>query len=369
MAKKTKGTGREAEPAVDDPAEAARDAGLVYVSDEVPGIRRRRSGRGFTYLGPDGATIADRRELRRIKALAVPPAWTEVWICPSPRGHVQATGRDARRRKQYRYHPAWRETRDRTKYDRMIPFGSALPTIRRHIRGDLSLPGHPREKILAAMVRLIDLTSIRVGNTRYTKHNKSFGLTTMRDRHADVSGSTIHFSFRGKGGKTRSVDVRDPRLARIVEHCQEVPGQHLFQYIDEDGETRQINSEDVNAYIRECSGEDFTAKDFRTWAGSVLALRALRGAEPPTSQRVARSNVVEAIETVASALGNTVAVCRACYVHPAILEAYESGALATLPRRRGPRNGSAPADRLRPDEATLLAFLRKLPASASNRAA
>ncbi|MGH2794036.1 MAG: DNA topoisomerase IB [Actinomycetota bacterium] len=362
MAKTSKKRRRTA-AAGDPAAEAARDAGLVYVSDEQPGIARRRSGRGFTYMGPDGSTVTDRKDLRRIKALAVPPAWTGVWICASPRGHIQATGRDARGRKQYRYHASWREIRDRTKYDRMVDFGEALPRILRRIREDLSLPGLPREKVLATIVRLIDLTYLRVGNPRYAKQNRSFGLTTMQGRHVDVSGSTIRFAFRGKSRKTHTVDVTDQRLARIVRRCQEIPGQQLFQYVDENDEQRPVNSEDVNAYIRECAGEDFTAKDFRTWAGTVLAMQALRGREPAESQREARGTIVAAIETVASALGNTVAVCRACYVHPAVVDAYLDGALARLPRRRARRNGSDPEDRLRADEVTLLSFLKALPDS------
>ena len=363
VAKTPKRTRRIDATPVEEAAEAARDAGLVYVADEEPGIRRKRSGRGFSYIGPAGKTISDRGQLARIRSIAVPPAWTDVWICSSPRGHIQATGRDARGRKQYRYHGAWRETRDRTKYDRMVDFGRALPGIRKRVREDLGLAGLPREKVLALIVRLLDLTYIRVGNTRYAKSNGSFGLTTMRNRHVDVSGSTIRFEFRGKGGKSHTVDVRDPRLARIVKRCQEIPGQHLFQYIDESGEHRQIDSEDVNAYLQACSGQDFTAKDFRTWAGTVLALRALRGLEPASSQREARANIGAAIETVASTLGNTVAVCRACYVHPAIVDAYLEGSLARLPRRRARRNGTEPDDRLRPDEASLLAFLEKLPAA------
>jgi DNA topoisomerase-1 len=364
MTKKTNRARRAVSAPPDDPAvEAAHDAGLVYVVDEAPGIRRKRSGRGFSYTGPDGKTISDKSDLRRIKALAVPPAWTDVWICPSPRGHIQATGRDARGRKQYRYHRTWRQTRDQTKYDRMIAFGEALPNIRKQMREHMSLPGLPREKVLATVLRLIDLSYIRIGNTRYTKDNGSFGLTTMRNRHVDVSGSTIRFEFRGKGGKMHGVDVRDQRLARIVKRCQEIPGQLLFQYVDESGERKPVDSEDVNAYLRACTNEDLTAKDFRTWAGTVLALRALRAAEPATSDQEAKSNIVAAIETVAAALGNTVAVCRACYVHPAIVAAYLDGSLVTLPRRRARKNGSEPDDRLRPDEATLLAFLKGLPES------
>jgi DNA topoisomerase I len=363
MPKKTN-RAQTARAPVEDPAvEAAHDAGLVYVVDEAPGIRRKRSGRGFSYTGADGRPIRDKADLRRIKALAVPPAWTDVWICPSPRGHIQATGRDARGRKQYRYHRTWRQTRDRTKYERMTAFGEALPKIRKQVREDMSLPGLPREKVLATVVRLIDLTYIRVGNTRYAKDNGSFGLTTMRDRHVDVSGSAIRFEFRGKSGKNHTVDLRDHRVARILKRCQEIPGQHLFQYLDESGERKPIDSEDVNAYLRASTDEDFTAKDFRTWAGTVLALRALRDAAPATSDREAKSNILAAIESVASTLGNTVAVCRACYVHPAIVDAYLEGSLATLPRRRARKNGSEPDDRLRPDEVTLLAFLKGLPES------
>ena len=352
------GKGRKRAPT---PEEAdARDAGLVYVSDEMPGISRRRSGHGFSYHDSSGRLISDRKEIARIKALAIPPAWKDVWICSTARGHIQATGRDARGRKQYRYHRYWRETRDRTKYDRMISFGEALPSIRKRVREDLTLRGLPREKVLATIVRLIDVSYIRVGNTRYTKANGSFGLTTMRGRHVDVSGSTIRFEFRGKSGKPHTVDVRDPRVARILKRCQEIPGQMLFQYLDDDGERHPIDSEDVNAYLRESAGDEFTAKDFRTWAGSVLALRALRDAGPAGSAKEARGQVLDAIGRVASALGNTVAVCRACYVHPAIVDAYLDGSLATVRGRRPRRNGTEPDDRLRPDEATLLAFLAGL---------
>jgi DNA topoisomerase I len=343
-----------------DPEGAARAAGLTYVSDEVPGIGRRKAGRGFAYTGPDGAPVRDAKMLRRIRALAVPPAWTDVWICPSARGHIQATGRDARGRKQYRYHAYWRQTRDRTKFDRMAAFGAALPGIRRRVREDLALGGLPKEKVLATIVRLLDLTYIRVGNRRYARDNRSFGLTTMRNGHADVSGETISFEFRGKGGKVHSVDVRDPRVARIIKRCQEIPGQLLFQYLDVDGERRPIASDDVNAYLQEITGEDFTAKDFRTWAGTVLAVRALRGVGAASTEKHARSNILEAIGTVAEALGNTVAVCRACYVHPLVVDAYLDGSLPAMRRRRSPA-GVHPDDRLRPDEATLLAFLRSGP--------
>jgi DNA topoisomerase I len=342
-----------------DGEDAAHEAGLLYVNDDEPGITRRRSGKGFRYLSPDGKAITDERVISRIKALAVPPAWSDVRIAPSPRGHIQATGRDERGRKQYRYHAFWRRTRDQTKYDRMIPFGEALPAIRKRVREDLELPGLPREKVLATIVRVIDLTYIRVGNTRYAKENKSFGMTTMRGRHADVTGSSIRFEFVGKGGKLVTVDVRDARVAKIVKRCQEIPGQHLFQYLEDDGARHGIDSEDVNDYLREISGQDFTAKDFRTWAGTVLALHALTAAESAASDVEARRIVNAAIEEVAGSLGNTVSVCRACYVHPAVIEAYLDGSLASVRVSRVRSNGTNAADRYRPHEAALLRFLRK----------
>jgi DNA topoisomerase I len=360
MATKRKRGPRAARVEALDPEGAARAAGLVYVSDEAPGVRRRRAGRGFAYTAPDGAPVRAAKELRRIRAMAVPPAWTDVWICPSARGHIQATGRDARGRKQYRYHPYWRQTRDRTKFDRMAAFGAALPGIRHSVREDLARDGLPKEKVLATIVRLLDLTYMRVGNRRYARDNGSFGLTTMRNAHADVSGETISFEFRGKGGKAHSVDVRDPRVARIIKRCQEIPGQLLFQYLDADGERKPIASDDVNAYLQEITGEDFTAKDFRTWAGTVLAARALRKSGAASTGKHARKNVLDAISTVAEMLGNTVAVCRACYVHPRVVDAYLDGSLLAMRRRRSPA-GPHPDDRLRPDEATLLAFLRSEP--------
>jgi DNA topoisomerase-1 len=353
----------------DDPEDAAREAGLVYVTDEEPGIRRVRAGRGFRYRTPRGRTITGPKEIGRIKALAVPPAWRDVWICPTPRGHLQATGRDERGRKQYRYHPLWRKTRDATKYDRMIAFGESLPAMRKRIREDLSLTGLTREKVLATVLRIIDLTSVRVGNPRYARENRSFGITTMHGRHADVNGGTIRFEFSGKGGKLHTVDVRDARVAKIVKRCLEIPGQQLFQYLDDDGERHRIDSEDLNDYLREIGGQDFTAKDFRTWAGSVLALQALATRDAAKSEREARQSVNEAIEEVADALGNTVAVCRACYVHPAVVDAFIEGSLAgmRMPRVRG--NGTAPADRLRPPEAALLRFLKKRATASASRAA
>ena len=348
---------RESPPEpVADPVEAARAAGLRYVTDAAPGIRRKRAGKGFSYVGLDGKPLRDPAELRRIKSLVIPPAWTEVWVCPSPRGHLQATGRDARGRKQYRYHPRWREARDETKYERMIAFGEALPRIRERVERDLALPDLPRQKVLATVVRLLDTTSIRVGNEEYARQNGSFGLTTLRNRHVDVSGSTLRFHFRGKGGKEYHVDLKDRRLARIVKRCQDLPGQDLFQYVDDNGDLQAVGSDDVNEYLREVSGQDFTAKDFRTWAGTVLAARALEGLEAFASETEARRNVVQAIDSVAEQLGNTRAVCRKCYVHPAVIEAYLDRSLTGALE---PRVQEESLSRLSSEEAGVLALLRE----------
>jgi DNA topoisomerase-1 len=293
----------------------------------MPGIRRKKAGTGFSYVGTDGKTIRDAKELARIRSLAIPPAYTDVWICPTPNGHIQATGRDARGRKQYRYHPKWRETRDETKFGRMLAFSQVLPGIRGRVERDLALPGLPREKVLATVVRLLECTSIRVGNDEYAKANRSFGLTTLRDRHVEVSGSSLRFEFRGKSGKTHLVELSDRRLARIVQRCQALPGEDLFQYVDGDGVRQTIGSGDVNDYLRAISGEEFTAKDFRTWAGTNLAVAALVEAGKWTSQRQAKSNVLRAIDRVAEQLNNTRAVCRKYYVHPAVFEAYLAGTL------------------------------------------
>lgn len=341
-----------------EPEVSARRAGLVYVGDDAPGIRRDRAGKGFSYVGRGGRTVRDPRVLRRIAAIGIPPAWTEVWICPSPRGHIQATGIDGRRRKQYRYHEAWRKTRDRTKFHRMESFGRALPAIRKRVREDLGRDGLPREKVLATAVRLLDATYIRIGNVRYERENNSFGLTTMRDRHVEIASGTIRFEFRGKAGKTHAIDVRDARLARIVKECQEIPGQHLFQYLEDDGTPRPIASEDVNAYLEEVAGDEFTAKDFRTWAGTVIVAQTLRGIGLASSSTEAARNVVRAIEVAAIGLGNTVPVCRASYVHPAVIDGYLDGSLTRASRRRVQTGGAIRADRLKPEEAALLAFLR-----------
>jgi DNA topoisomerase-1 len=313
-----------------DPVASASAAGLHYVTDAAPGIHRRRAGKGWTYTAPDGSRVRDAATLGRIKSLAIPPAWTDVWICPDRRGHLQATGRDARRRKQYRYHPDWRAVRDAVKYDRMVAFAEALPRIRARVDADLARPGLPRERVLATVVRLLEDTLIRVGNDEYRRQNRSFGLTTLRDRHVDVHGTTIRFHFRGKHGIVHDVKVTDRRLARIVRRCRDIPGQELFQFVDDGGGRHSIGSADVNAYLHEISGEDFTAKDFRTWAGTVLAARFFRTADPASSKTETQRQVVRTIERVAEQLGNTVAVCRKCYVHPAVVEAYLAGSLAAL---------------------------------------
>ena len=305
--------------------EAAEDAGLRYVSDDQPGFSRQRKGEEFEYFDTKGKPIRDEQRLLRIKRLAIPPAWSDVWICPSPNGHIQATGRDARRRKQYRYHERWREIRNENKYDRLINFGKALPKIRRRLKKDLALSGLPREKVLATIVQLLERSLIRVGNEEYARENKSFGLTTMQDRHVDVKGSKLRFRFRGKSGRQHDVDVTDRRIARIVSKLQDLPGQDLFQSVDEEGEVREITSQDVNEYLREIAGEDFTAKDFRTWAGTVLAAIALSAAGEFETKKQAKANIKNAIEAVAKILGNTPAVCRQCYIHPIVLETYLNG--------------------------------------------
>ncbi len=303
-----------------DPVLSARSASLHYVTDQSAGIRRVRSGTGFSYRTSEGRTVRDAATLKRIRSLVIPPAWTEVWICPRADGHLQATGRDARGRKQYRYHPDWRVVRDESKFERLAAFARALPRIRRVVQRDLARDGIPREKAIATIVRLLETTFMRVGNEEYAKANGSFGLTTLRDHHARVSGTHVTLKFRGKSGKTHSVDIEDRRLARIVKRCRDLPGQILFQYIDDAGNVQPVQSSDVNEYLRTISGSDFTAKDFRTWAGTVLAAREL-------SQRLAdaapgKTACVAAVAAVATALGNTPAVCRKCYIHPAILAAF-----------------------------------------------
>jgi DNA topoisomerase-1 len=310
------------EPAV----HSARVAGLRYMGDDVPGIQRRKAGKGFRYIHPDGRAVRERAILARIRALAIPPAWTQVWICPRDDGHLQATGRDARRRKQYRYHRRWHEVRDESKYGRMLAFARVLPRIRRRVDQDLARPGLPREKVLATVVRLLESTRIRVGNEEYARHNDSFGLTTLREKQVQVRGSKLKFRFRGKSGVEHDIELTDARLARIVRRMHDLPGEELFRYVDEQGEARRVESADVNAYLKDVAGEEFTSKDFRTWAGTVLAMRALRALEHQ-SQSEAKRNVNQAIEAVAKELGNTKAVCRKCYVHPAVIDSYLQGTL------------------------------------------
>jgi DNA topoisomerase-1 len=341
---------------VDDAREAARSAGLRYVSDQRAGILRRRAGRGFVYTDADGARVRDTATMERIRSLAIPPAWTDVWICPEPSGHLQATGRDARGRKQYRYHPRWREVRDEAKYGRLANFGEALPAIRGRVEEDLARPGLPREKVLAAAVRLLDRSLIRVGNEAYARDNGSFGLTTLRDEHVNVSGSRLRFRFRGKGGRLHAIDVADRRLAGVVKRCQELPGEELFQYVDDEGEPEAIESGDVNAYLAEVAGREFTAKDFRTWGGTARAAEALRDQDPASSEADGKRKVAEAIREVAQHLGNTPSVCRACYVHPAVIEAYVDGSLHDAWDRAARRR--RPVEGLEPEEVVLLDLLR-----------
>jgi DNA topoisomerase-1 len=303
-------------------AKAAKEAGLQYVSDERPGYRRKAKGKHFGYFDSHGKPIRDEQRLLRIKRLAIPPAWTDVWICASPNGHIQATGRDARRRKQYRYHERWREVRDENKFERLAQFAKALPHIRRQVAQDLKLPGLPRRKVLATIVRLLERTFIRIGNEEYARENKSFGLTTMKSRHVRVKGAQVRFRFRGKSGRPHEVDITDRRVAKVIAKCQDLPGQDLFQYLDEEGEVQSVTSQDVNDHLRQIAGEDFTAKDFRTWGGTVLAAMALSTQEAFQTKKEAKSNIQTAIGAVAELLGNTPAVCRKCYVHPVIVEAY-----------------------------------------------
>jgi DNA topoisomerase I len=350
------------------PTDAARLAGLRYSQDDQPGIARRRSGRGFAYRRPNGAAVRDKATLERIRALAIPPAWTDVWICTDPDGHLQATGRDARGRKQYRYHARWSDRQEGTKFDRMVAFARALPKIRRRCDADLGRPGLPREKVLAAVVKLLELTLIRVGNDEYARLNRSFGLTTLRDRHARVSGTQVRFRFRGKSGKQHEVGLRDRRLATVVKRCQDLPGQELFQYVDADGVVTDVASDDVNAYLREISGGDFTAKDFRTWAGTVLAYRALQALQPADDDAVSRRNVVAAMRTTADRLGNTPAVARRSYVHPAVIDAYLDGSIGGALVDAVEDSGDLPAEATLAEEAQVVKLLRDRLAADARRA-
>lgn len=348
--------------------ESARAAGLRYVMDTAPGITRKGSGKTVSYISPDGKVVRDPKTLGRIKRLAIPPAWTEVWICPTENGHIQATGRDARNRKQYRYHTEWQAVRDQNKYERMIAFGRALPEIRRRVSEHLSLPGLGRTKVLAAVVRLLETTLIRIGNEEYAKANHSFGLSTMRDRHVKVSQGMIHFEFRGKSGKKHEIDLHDPRLAKIVRQAQDLPGQDLFQYVGDDGSPQKITSDDVNTYLREIAGEEFSAKDFRTWSGTVLAAMALRQFEAFDNKTQAKKNLVKAIEHVAERLGNTPAVCRKCYIHPVILDSYLDGTTVEILKQKSEKVLRKNLANLSAEEAAVLAFVQQRLARAKESA-
>ncbi len=344
----------------------AREAGLVFVNDGRPGLGRRKRGRGFVYVRPDGSHIRNQQVLARIKAVAVPPAWRDVWICAEPRGHLQATGRDARGRKQYRYHTRWREARSANNFDRMLAFGQALPRMRRRCSRDLQRAGLPRERVLAAIVRLLDKSLIRVGNREYARDNNSFGLTTLRNRHVKVLGSEIRFQFRGKSGVQHALSVNNARVASVVRRLQDLPGQDLFQYVDDSGNAVTIGSADVNDYLRQISGQEFTAKDFRTWTATVLAAEALREMALFEGEAEAQHNVVVAIEQVAARLGNTPAICRKCYVHPAVTGAYfDSSLLSTIAGHEGVPVRRV--DQLSSAEVAVLALLRPRAVAARRR--
>lgn len=349
-----------------EPVESARAVGLRYVTDDMPGFSRQRTGKNFRYLDTRGKVLRNREHLARIKSLVIPPAWTEVWISPIANGHFQATGRDARGRKQHRYHPRWREGRDETKFARIVAFARALPKIRKRMAADLKATGLSRNKVLAAVVKLLEVSLIRVGNDEYARDNKSYGLTTMRDHHVDVSGARMRFNFTGKHRKKHTIDITDPRLAKIVKNCQDLPGQEIFQYFDDDGKQQDVKSEDVNAYLREITGQDFTAKDFRTWAGTVLASMALHEFEKFDTQTQAKKNVLRAIEAVAERLGNTPAICCKCYIHPMVLDAYMDGALLQTVRQRAQQQWNSSVSKLRPEEAAVLALLQKRLAQSKN---
>jgi DNA topoisomerase I len=351
-----------------DPKDAAESAGLRYVSDARPGIRRRKSGRGFSYTRADGSKLSKADVLRRFKALAIPPAWTAVWICPFADGHVQATGRDAKGRKQYRYHPRFREVRESTKYEHMVAFADALPSIRAKVREHMALRGLPRKKVLATVVHLLETTLIRVGNDDYAKQNNSYGLTTLKNRHAAIDGNEVRFRFTGKSGKQWSLRVHDRRIAKIIRTCQELPGQELLQYLDDDGMPQDITSSDVNAYLKEITGKDITAKDFRTWAGTVLAAMALSELQSFDSAAQAKRNVRNAIENIAARLGNTPTICRKCYVHPEVLTSYMDGNLVLEIKSELENELREGLPALKPEEAAVLALLRGRLAKEAHRA-
>jgi DNA topoisomerase-1 len=352
-----------------DPITEAAEAGLVHVSDALPGIRRHRHGDGFVYSDPAGRPVHDGPILRRIASLAIPPAWTDVWICPLAHGHLQATGRDAKGRKQYRYHPRWRQVRDTGKFSHVLAFGRALPAIRRQVAADLASSSLNRRKILAAVVRLLEATLIRIGNDAYVRENQSFGLTTLTDDHADIRGEHLRFHFRGKSGKEHRIHLQDARLARIVRRSRDLPGQHLFQYLDDLGQPHAIGSTDVNAYLRDIAGFEVTAKDYRTWAGTIVAACYFLLQPPPRSEHEAKHRIVEVVKAVSERLGNTPAVCRSCYIHPGVIEAYRQGQLPVKWPVQGLPDPDAPLFTLQAHEAAIMAFLaahedESLPAAA-----
>jgi DNA topoisomerase I len=346
--------------AANDPIQTAKAVGLRYMPDASPGIRRKRTGKHFSYIGVDEKPIRDPDQLQRIKKIGIPPAWTNVWICPTDRGHIQATGRDTKGRKQYRYHQRWREVRDETKYDKLILFGETLPLIRERVDQDLSLTDLPYEKVIATIVRLLDTTLMRIGNEEYARENDSYGMTTMRNQHVDVRGAKVRFHFKGKSGKDHIIDVKDRQLAKIVKKCQDLPGHELFQYMNENGALRTVESSDVNTYLRQVSGQDLTAKDFRTWGGTVVATNALEDLGVFESETQSKKNVVEAIKMTAKQLGNTPAICRKCYVHPGLIDAYLDGSLLNFFKQYDERTKKPAMEGLRPDEARVLAFLEQL---------
>lgn len=341
-----------------EPKEIAEYAGLVYVNDQKPGIQRKRQGGHFIYIDLNNKMIKDKKEIQRIQALAIPPAYTDVWICPKPNGHLQATGRDAKGRKQYRYHTRWREVSDETKYNKIIVFAQALPAIRKRVNQDIALPGMPKEKILATVVHLLEATLIRIGNEEYARENHSFGLTTLRNRHVDVEGNKISFKFRGKSGQHHVISLNNRRLAKIVKRCKDLPGHELFEYLNEKGEPISVSSTEVNDYLQMITDDHFTAKDFRTWAGTVLAVFALQEFQQFDTQVQAKKNIVQAIEKVAKKLGNTSSICRKCYIHPEVFNAYLDGTLAKTIKKRA-KQKSVDIPDLKPEEAAVLAFLQK----------
>jgi DNA topoisomerase-1 len=341
-----------------DCQDAAETAGLFYADTDAPGVVRRRAGKGFSYFGPNGRRVADPAILRRIRALAIPPAWTSVWICPHANGHIQAVGFDDKGRKQYLYHARFREVRESAKFEHMMAFAEALPRLRRQVVADMAARGLGRGKVLATVVYLLETTMIRVGNEAYAKQNKSFGLTTLLARHVDIAGADLKFHFKGKSGKLWRLSMHDRRIAKIVKGCQELPGQHLFQYVDEEGQRQSVTSADVNAYLRAVSGAEITAKDFRTWTGTVLAAMALAEFETADSEALAKHNLTKAIGLVAARLGNTPTICRKCYVHPQIVSAYLDGSLLLKVQEDIDDRSRGGPETLRPAETAVLAFLR-----------